>query len=129
MKKLCIIITLCLLFACVAIAEEQTVSNVIKPDHSIELLTPTPAPTPEPTPVPKRVTIATNRKSVMEEGATVTLTSKLEGFEGCEVHYQWQRDSGNGFEDMPGATSATYSFAATSETLSWGWRLIVYYAE
>lgn len=127
MKKFYIIITFCLLFACVAIAEEQTVSNIIKPDPSIELLTPTPAPTPEPTPVPKRVTIATNRKSVMEEGATVTLTSKLEGFEGCEVHYQWQRDRGNGFEDMPGATSATYSFAATAETLSWGWRLIVYY--
>ncbi|MBQ7654324.1 MAG: hypothetical protein IJS17_04555 [Clostridia bacterium] len=129
MKKLCIILTLCLLFACTAIAEEQTVSNVIKPDPSIELLTPTPEPTPEPTPIPKRVTIATNRKSVIEEGATVTLTSKLEGFEGCEVYYQWQRDKGNGFEDMPGATSATYSFAATAETLCWGWRLIVYYAE
>ena len=141
MKKLCIILTLWLLFVGFAAAEEQTISNVIKPDHSIELLTPTPAPptepaptptpepTPEPTPVPKRVTIATNRKSVMEEGAIVTLTSKLEGFEGCEVYYQWQRDRGNGFEDMPGATSATYSFAATAETLSWGWRLIVYYTE
>ena len=127
MKKLCIVLMLCLLFTRFAIAEEQTVSNVIKPDPSIELLTPTPAPTPEPTPVPKKVTIASDRKPVMKEGAPVTLSSKLEGFEGCEVHYQWQCDKGNGFEDMPGATSATYSFAATAETLSWGWRLVIYY--
>ena len=123
-----IIIIFLLLFTSLSIGEEQEISNVIKPDPSIELITPTPAPTPEPTPIPKRVTIATNRKSVMEEGATVTLTSKLEGFEDCEeIHYQWQRDRGNGFEDMPCATSSTYSFPATAESLCWGWRLIVYY--
>jgi len=125
-----IIIVFLLFFTSLSIGEEQEISNIIKPDSSIELITPTPVPTPEPTPtpIPKRVTIATNRKPVMKEGAMVTLTSTLEGFEDCEeIRYQWQRDRGNGFEDMPGAISSTYSFPATKESLSWGWRLIVYY--
>ena len=76
---------------------------------------------------PKKVTIFTSRKVVMEEGETVTLTSKLEGFEGLELMYIWKVNKGEGFEEVPGANEPTYSFEASAETLSWGWLLTVLY--
>lgn len=76
-----------------------------------------------------KVTIFTSRRTVVEPGETITLTSRLEGFENCEIIvYQWQYDRGNGFEDIPGADADTYAFAADVETLSYDWRLVVYYA-
>ena len=76
---------------------------------------------------PKKVTIFTSRRVIMEEGETVSLTSKLEGFEGLELMYIWKVDKGNGFEEVEGANADTYSFEATAETLSWGWVLTVLY--
>ena len=61
----------------------------------------------------------------MTEGDCVTLISEISGLEGCTVSYQWQRDAGNGFEDIAGANGSSYSFAATEETLSCGYRLAV----
>ena len=74
----------------------------------------------------KKITIFTSRRTVMEEGEPVYLTSKLEGFEDCEeILYIWKVDKGNGFEEVPGANEPTYTFTATEESLSWGWRLTV----
>ena len=81
----------------------------------------------EETETPKKVTIFTSRRVVMEEGETVTLTSKLEGFEGLELMYVWKVNKGEGFEEVEGANEATYSFEASAETLSWGWKLTVLY--
>ena len=77
--------------------------------------------------LPKKVTIFTSRRVVMEEGENVTLTSKLEGFDGLELKYIWKVDKGEGFEEMEGANESTYVFEATAETLSWGWHLTVLY--
>ena len=91
---------------------------------------PTPAPStaPEETPAPNfKVTIFSSRRSVMMPGETVTLTSKLEGFEGYETLLQWECDKGNGYENVEGANGDSYSFEASVETLSYGWRLTVYY--
>lgn len=75
-----------------------------------------------------RVTIFTSRRAVMTPGETVTLTSKLEGdLDGLEIRYQWECDKGQGFEAVPGANDSTYAFAASVETLSYDWRLTVYY--
>ena len=74
-----------------------------------------------------KVTVFSNRRRVMELGETITLTSKIEGFEGLETLLQWQCDKGNGFEDVAGANSDTHSFSASVETLAYDWRLIVYY--
>ena len=90
----------------------------------------TPAPSVEPgeTPAPNfKVTIFSSRRSVMSLGETITLTSKLEGFEGYETMLQWECDKGNGFEEVPGANADTYSFTASVETLGYDWRLAVYY--
>lgn len=74
------------------------------------------------------VTIFTTRRAVMTPGETVTLTSKLEGdLNGLELRYQWECDKGQGFEAVPGANDSTYAFAASVETLSYDWRLTVYY--
>ena len=81
----------------------------------------------EETETPKKVTIFTSRRVVMEEGENVTLTSKLEGFEGLELMYIWKVDKGEGFEEVEGANASTYTFEATAETLSWGWHLTVLY--
>ena len=65
---------------------------------------------------------------LMTEGEPVYLTSKLEGFEDCEeILYIWKVDKGSGFEEIPGANEATYTFAATEETLTWSWHLTVLY--
>lgn len=100
---------------------EEVISPVLTPDPNITLIEPTP------TPVPKVVTIKSSAKSTMLVGEEVRLTSKISGFEGYEVSYQWQCDKGNGFENIAGANQSTYSFPATVETLKWSWRLIVYY--
>ena len=77
---------------------------------------------------PKKVTIFSSRTALMTEGETVYLTSKLEGFEDAEeILYVWKVNKGNGFEEIPGANEATYSFAATEETLTWSWHLTVLY--
>ena len=76
----------------------------------------------------KKVTIFTSRRSVMEVGEPVYLTSKLEGFEDCEeILFVWYVDKGNGFEIVEGANEATYTFAANAESLTWGWQLEVLY--
>lgn len=98
----------------------------------VEGVLPEPTQTPEPepgvTPAPNfKVTIFSSRRSVMTPGETVYLTSKLEGFEGYEIRYQWQCDKGDGFEDVPDADGDTYSFSASVETLGYDWRLAVYY--
>lgn len=77
----------------------------------------------------KQVFIKSSARSCMTRGEPVYLTSYLTGFEGCEIYYQWQCDKGNGFQDIPGANSDSYTFSANKETLSWGWRLTVYYRD
>ena len=77
---------------------------------------------------PKKVTIFSSRTALMTEGEPVYLTSKLEGFEDAEeILYVWKVNKGNGFEEIPGANEATYTFAATEETLTWSWHLTVLY--
>lgn len=119
MKKILILI-LCFLLLCTPTYAEETVnSNVILGDPTIELIVP----------VPKTVTIYCSRERVMTENETVLLWSEISGFEGCEVHYQWMCDKGNGYEPVEGATNDVYGFPATVESLSWNWQLIVYYRE
>ena len=88
-----------------------------------------PETTDEPVPaVEKKVTIFTSRRTTMAMGEIITLTSKLEGFEDAEtILYQWECDKGDGFEPVEGANDASCSYQATTETLSWGWRLTVYF--
>ncbi len=76
-----------------------------------------------------KVTVFTSRRSVMHAGETVTLTGRLEGFEGLDVTCQWERDihDGNGYQPIEGANADTYEFSASAETLSWDWRLTVTY--
>lgn len=76
------------------------------------------------------VIISSDRKSSMRVNEIVHLTSILTGFEWCEeIKYQWECDKndGNGFQPINGAIQSHYEFPATSETLSWSWRLTVYY--
>ena len=74
-----------------------------------------------------KATIFSSRSAVMEPGETVTLTSRLENADGYEIRYQWECDRGAGFEAVEGANSDTYAFKADTQTLSYNWRLVVYY--
>ncbi len=57
--------------------------------------------------------------SVFKEGDIITLTAVLSGFEGKEVTYQWAKTSEDGeMTEIPGATGAVYSFAATEESVT-----------
>ena len=75
----------------------------------------------------KKVTIFSSKWTKTYPGETLRLSSKLEGFEGCEIYYQWTADKGSGFEAIEGANGPEYTFTATEENLSWAWKLQVYY--
>ena len=75
----------------------------------------------------KKVDIFSSRCTVMTEGDYVLLSSKIEGFDGLDIIYQWECDQGNGFQPVENANNDTYAFRASTESLSWDWRLTVYY--
>ena len=78
--------------------------------------------------IEKKVTIFTSRRTLMEEGEEIQLTSKLEGFEDCEeIRYAWKVDKGNGFEVVEGETGDTLTYTASLESLNWDWHLTVMY--
>ncbi len=74
-----------------------------------------------------RVSLDSSATSQMTEGETVVLTASISGFDGYEVMYQWSCNKGNGFEVVSTGSESTYSFSATQESLSWDWKVDVYY--
>ena len=79
-------------------------------------------------PAEKKVTIFTSRRTQMEVGEDIVLTSLLEGFEDCSnIKYQWECDKGSGYAEVEGAVDATYTYPASEESMGWSWRLIVLY--
>ena len=81
-----------------------------------------------PLPEPKAVTLTSSLGSTISLGAPVTLTGILEDVdEFSDVIYVWEVDKGSGYERVEDANGSSYTFAATVESLSWNWRLSVYY--
>ncbi len=79
-----------------------------------------------PVETPKSVSIFTSARETMVLGETIHLSSVLTGFaDDANVLYQWQCDRGAGWEDVPGATGASYSFPCTVENMACSWRLVV----
>lgn len=80
------------------------------------------------TKVPERtVTIRSSQGDVVTEGEIIYLTSKLKGFDGLDIAYQWQVDRGDGagWVDVEGANRSKHMFVADKETITYSWRLIV----
>ena len=78
--------------------------------------------------VPERtVTIRSSQGDVVTEGEIIYLTSKLKGFDGLDIAYQWQvdRGDGEGWVDVEGANRSKHMFVADKETIQYSWRLIV----
>ncbi len=75
------------------------------------------------------VTITSDQRDVMEEGEIVTLTSELKGFEKYdELLLIWEVDRGDGWVELEKSINQqSWSFPATAESLTWNWRLSVYY--
>lgn len=75
----------------------------------------------------RSVRIFSSQGSVVTEGEIIYLTSKLEGFDGLDVSFQWQVDRGDGagWVDVEGATRAKHMFIASKETIKYSWRLVV----
>lgn len=73
--------------------------------------------------IPPTVEIWWDAREIMDPGEPVTLYSEVIGGEGYIITYQWQCDSGNGYEDIEGANESTYTFPASAELLSCRWRL------
>ena len=87
-----------------------------------------PAAADAPAPEPKAVTILSSLGDDVSLGAPVTLTGVLEDAEEfTDIIYIWEVDKGNGYEPVPDADGPAYTFHATVESLSWNWRLSVYY--
>ena len=75
----------------------------------------------------RKVLIKSSRGDTVIEGEIITLKSKLVGFDGVEVHYQWQvdRGDGEGWVDVEGATGPVHSFVARKDTILYSWRLTI----
>jgi hypothetical protein len=75
----------------------------------------------------RKVLIKSSRGETVIEGEIITLKSKLVGFDGVEVHYQWQvdRGDGEGWVDVEGATGPEHSFVARKYTILYSWRLTI----
>ena len=80
------------------------------------------------TKAPERtVTIRSSQGDVVTEGEIIYLTSKLKGFDGLDIAYQWQVDRGDGagWVDVEGANRPKHMFVADRETIQYSWRLVV----
>ena len=78
--------------------------------------------------IPERtVTIRSSQGDVVTEGEIIYLTSKLKGFDGLDIAYQWQVDRGDGagWVDVEGANRSKHMFVADKDTIRYSWRLIV----
>ena len=75
----------------------------------------------------RTVTIRSSQGDVVTEGEIIYLTSKLKGFDGLDIAYQWQvdRGDGEGWVDVEGANRSKHMFVADKETIQYSWRLIV----
>lgn len=109
--------------------EEQSGDEILGeepiPDQSIEA-EPNEVPVPEPY-TRREVKIFSSLTDVISEGEIVHLTSKLEGFDGKTLSYQWQyREKEGVWRDVTGAKENFYDFIATAKTVNYQWRLLVY---
>ena len=75
----------------------------------------------------RSVMIRSSQGDVVTEGEIIYLTSKLKGFDGLDIAYQWQVDRGDGagWVDVEGANRSKHMFVADRETITYSWRLIV----
>jgi len=75
----------------------------------------------------RSVTIRSSQGDVVTEGEIIYLTSKLKGFDGLDIAYQWQvdRGDGEGWVDVEGANRPKHMFVADRETIQYSWRLVV----
>ena len=75
----------------------------------------------------RSVTIRSSQGEVVTEGEIIYLTSKLKGFDGLDISYQWQvdRGDGKGWVDVEGANRSKHMFVADRDTITYCWRLIV----
>ena len=76
-----------------------------------------------------RVSIVCNvgRNAELKEGDPITLSAVLSGFEGKTVTYQWAiwNEATGAWENIAGAESADYTFAATEETIAYTYNVFV----
>ena len=75
----------------------------------------------------RSVQIRSSQGDVVTEGEIIYLTSRLKGFDGLDIAYQWQvdRGDGEGWVDVEGANRPKHMFVADRETIQYSWRLVV----
>jgi hypothetical protein len=74
----------------------------------------------------RNVTITSNMAGVEKFyiGFPVQFTSNLEGYEGLDYTLQWQRNTGAGWENIPGENGETYAFIMDTINYWWYFRLV-----
>lgn len=76
--------------------------------------------------IPPSATIGYEYEGEFIMGTVLTLYADLHNVpEGMALGFQWQNDASGTFEDVPGATEATYSFVADATNSGCGWRLLL----
>ena len=118
--------------------DEETVGYVYRDDAVLNKMTEETEETEQPVvtkaqpEIEKSVEIFTSRRSVVEMGETIEMTSTLTGFteeELANLTYQWEYDDNDDgeFTAIPGANADKYSYQANEENLTWDWRLTVFF--
>lgn len=60
----------------------------------------------------------------IEEGASVTFTAVVSGFDGFDFHYQWSRSTdGDNWEDIKDANSQKFTFEMNEENSGYMWKV------
>ena len=77
----------------------------------------------------KSVVIYASVGDSLDFGDTVSLFAVLHGYENTEYDIQWQMNSGDGWEDIPGANDTSYSFIFTEDNYANDWRVITHVHE
>lgn len=125
MKKLFIFICIFILIGSMALAQTPATPTELHILESEAALAPTIEPVPEPE--PPTVHIWKECPPVVPIGYIITMYSEVQHTEGWIIEYQWERGKNGVFEDIPGANEPTYSFAASIESVSYLYRLTIYY--
>lgn len=118
MKKLSItILVLTLLLSLPTLADSVTDnSSTVQPVQTITI---------EPNP-DRYIEVWADFREILYEGESVQIYSRLVGFEeATSITYQWQINSGSGWQDISGATNDTYTVIVNSQSLKAEYRLMV----
>ena len=118
---------LCVLMAALMVAGFACAEEVVAETGAVLSEAPVPTATPEPPKHEVRIEVSRLERPVYV-GTTVTLTAVLKNYgpdEAYDITWQYSKDGGKSWTDIPDSNSTVYSFKVDEENYRWHWRVAV----